>query len=183
MDEPLNRRNGAQGEGNPLGTAGFVVSLVGLVASCGLLSPIGAVMSLVAMSRRPNGLAIAGFVIGLVGSLWVLVAIVGIAVLGIGGAAAVIGLGPYIGVVKEQSAIGDALFEYWDSHGVFPASLDDLSGLPSELRTDHWGTAYRYEVTADGSGASVISDGPDKQPGTADDLRHEVVRWSGSARP
>ncbi len=60
---------------NSLGVAGFVVSLVGIL-SCGLLAPIGMVMSYVAMRRQSDGLAIAGFVIGLVGSLWLLVALI-----------------------------------------------------------------------------------------------------------
>lgn len=59
---------------NGLGTAGFIVSLVGFL-SCGFLSPIGLVLSLIALGRQPRGLAIAGFVLGLIGSIWLIVAL------------------------------------------------------------------------------------------------------------
>lgn len=62
-------------ETSGLGTAGFIVSLVGLV-SCGLLSPIGMVLSFCGMKKQPNGLAIAGFVIGLIGTLLVILSVV-----------------------------------------------------------------------------------------------------------
>ena len=50
---------------NGLGIAGFVLSLLGLV-SCGLLAPVGVVLSLFALRREPRGFAVAGLVIGLV---------------------------------------------------------------------------------------------------------------------
>lgn len=57
-----------------MGIAGFVLSLLGLV-SCGLLSPIGLILSWIGMYREPKGLAIAGFVMGLIGSFWLFVAL------------------------------------------------------------------------------------------------------------
>lgn len=78
---------------NSAGLAGFVISLVGLL-SCGLLSPVGLIISMMGLKREPKGLAIAGVVIGLVGSLWVIVALVFglfaviLAALGLGAAAA-----------------------------------------------------------------------------------------------
>jgi hypothetical protein len=50
---------------NRLGIAGFVLSLLGLI-SCGLLAPVGLVLSLVGVRKEPRGLAIAGAVISLV---------------------------------------------------------------------------------------------------------------------
>src|SRR5437773_6109506 len=58
---------------NGLGVAGFVTSLIGVV-TCGFLSPIGLLFSLVGLTRRPRGLAIAGTVLGALGSLWLFVA-------------------------------------------------------------------------------------------------------------
>lgn len=55
---------------NGLGLASFIVSILGLV-SAGILSPVGAVMGLIAIRREPRGFAIAGLVIGLVGSIWI----------------------------------------------------------------------------------------------------------------
>lgn len=57
---------------NGLGIAGFVVSLVGIVTG-GILSPIGLLLSLIALFRPPRGFAIAGLIIGLIGSLVLLV--------------------------------------------------------------------------------------------------------------
>lgn len=168
-DRPYSRNE----ESNPLGIAGFVVSLVGLVASCGLLSPIGAVLSLVAMSKRPKGLAIAGFVLGLIGSLWIVALIVGVVVLGVGGVAAMIGLGPVFEVAFDQAEIRNAMRDYRAEHGALPASLDDLTGLDPDVLTDHWGSAYRLEYTDNGETPVIISDGPDKQKGTDDDIRLE----------
>jgi hypothetical protein len=54
---------------NDLGLAGFIVSLLGLVLSGGLLCPVGLVLSAMALRREPRGFAVAGFVIGLVGTL------------------------------------------------------------------------------------------------------------------
>ena len=59
-----------QPDENGLGLASFIVSIIGLV-SAGILSPVGAVMGLIAIRREPRGFAIAGLVIGLVGSIWI----------------------------------------------------------------------------------------------------------------
>ncbi|HMN40185.1 MAG TPA: hypothetical protein PKE29_05020 [Phycisphaerales bacterium] len=74
---------------NGLGTAGFIVSLVGLMGTCGVLSPLGMVFSFIALFKRPRGLAIAGFILGLIGSIWLVVAVF---VIGIGVIAAAVGI-------------------------------------------------------------------------------------------
>jgi hypothetical protein len=56
---------------NGLGIAGFVVSLVGVVATCGLLAPLGLALSTLAMLRPRRGLATAGMILGLIGTTWV----------------------------------------------------------------------------------------------------------------
>lgn len=53
---------------NGLGVAGFVISLIGLL-TCGCISPLGAIFSFVGCFGQPKGLAIAGLIIGCVGSL------------------------------------------------------------------------------------------------------------------
>lgn len=58
---------------NGLGTAGFVCSLLGLL-TCGFLSPLGFLFSLFALLKAPRGMAIAGFILGAVGSVWLFVA-------------------------------------------------------------------------------------------------------------
>lgn len=54
---------------NGLGTAGFIVSLVGLFTG-GILSPLGLLLSFIALFRRPRGMATAGFIIGMIGSIF-----------------------------------------------------------------------------------------------------------------
>src|SRR5688572_31071314 len=57
---------------NGLGVAGLIVSIVGWL-TCGLLCPIGVLLSLFGLFKRPRGLAIAGLVVGLAGSLFLVV--------------------------------------------------------------------------------------------------------------
>lgn len=59
---------------NTLGLTGFILSIVGFM-SCGLLSPIGLLLSFIGLFKQPRAFAIAGFVIGLIGSLWLLIAL------------------------------------------------------------------------------------------------------------
>src|SRR5687767_6263757 len=58
-------------EKNVLGIVGFVTSILGLL-TCGVLAPIGFVLSLLAITKRPKGFALAGTVIGLLGCLLLL---------------------------------------------------------------------------------------------------------------
>lgn len=53
---------------NGTGVAGFVLSLGGLL-TCGILCPIGLVVSLIGLKNEPKGMAIAGSIIGGMGSL------------------------------------------------------------------------------------------------------------------
>lgn len=52
---------------NGVGLAGFVVSIIGLL-SCGSLSIIGLLISLCGLVKQPRGMAIAGTIIGALGS-------------------------------------------------------------------------------------------------------------------
>src|SRR3954471_6265213 len=81
---------------NNLGLAGFVTSLLGLL-SCGVLSPIGLLLSLIGLTKQPRGFAVAGTIIGLIGSVFLAVAGVGI-VLGL------MGLGAAAKTITEYAA-------------------------------------------------------------------------------
>lgn len=157
----------ASGENN-LGLAGFIVSLVGIV-SCGLLAPVGAVMSAVAMKREPRGFAIAGLVIGIVGSLWILAIAVAMAVVGAAGLALLFASGWHFGVMSDMVKITLAVSEHNDRHGSAPASLDELQ-LPSDTVTDPWGNQYLYELAPGGASFTLRSAGPDGQFDTGDDI-------------
>lgn len=58
-----------QAPSNGLGTAGFVVSLVGFV-TCGILCPLGLLLSFFGLLKPPRGMAVAGTILGGLGSLW-----------------------------------------------------------------------------------------------------------------
>jgi hypothetical protein len=107
------------------GPAGFVTSLVGLLFCCGFLSPIGFLFSVFALMKPPRGMAIAGTVLGAIGSLWLL----------IGGFAMVLGffgIGAAGGAVKNvaKRAITDqammnastAIRDYHAVKGALPAT-------------------------------------------------------------
>lgn len=145
---------------NGLGIAGFIVSIVG-VLSCGCLSPIGGLLSLVAVFRRPRGFAIAGVIIGALGT--VLLAFVGYVVVSMG----VLMGQPF----QDGMLVSDQLKEYRRAHaGATPQGWAELTGRDEPMQ-DEWGNAYHYRVLPDGKRIELASDGPDGQPKTTDDVR------------
>ena len=147
-------------ERNPLGLVGFILSL-----TC-LLSPIGLILSLVALLKRPRGFAIAGTLIG---------ALLTVVVVGVGYGfywAANAGRGAMaIGYIAVQSEILDEQIRaYMREAGSPPASLDQVE-LPPAAKIDPWGTEYRLVPAASPNGMlAIASAGPDGQFGTADDI-------------
>ncbi len=161
-------------ESNGLGLAGFICSLIGLI-SCGSLFPVGLVgllLSFIAMFKRPRGFAVAGFVIGLVANLWIIVAVVfvGLSVI-LAGAAAALGA-EQLEAGFEQAIIADRVAEYANNNGNYPSTLT-LLGMDTDTLEDPWGRTYRYEPAPDGGGFTLSSDGPDGVRGTADDIVRE----------
>ena len=157
---------------NGLGVAGFVLSLVGLI-SCGILSPIGLVLSFVALFKRPRGLAIAGVIIGLVGSICGLLSLIlgffsmVLGAVGIG--AGVAAAAPYIETEVRMAHVAEVVASHKNADGTVPSDLSALTELQAEDRTDHWGHMFRVVVTGPGK-FEVISDGPDGIAGTGDDI-------------
>lgn len=169
--------NNEQQETNALGLAGFIIALVGLFGTAGLLSPIGLILSLVALGREPKGFAIAGVVVGAIGSCGCIVgAILFVAapmvLFGVLAAVGIAGLaGGEIESAIEMGIIDVKIRSHRDETGALPASLDVLSNLRSETVTDPWGNTYVYERLEDGT-YRLYSMGPDGQAGTADDIVH-----------
>lgn len=155
---------------NGLGIAGFVVSIVGFLA-CPLIAPVGMIMSFVAMFREPRGFAIAGFVLGVLGSVWFLLIAVlfGAVLLVVGAAFAAHGF-QGVEATVEMIDVGNKVRQHERDTGSLPAGLGDLSGLSEDEKTDPWGTTYVYERTADGKTFTLKSAGKDTQPGTTDDI-------------
>lgn len=167
-------------QGNTLGLAGFICSLVGLTTG-GFLSPIGLILSLVALGREPRGFAIAGTIVGLLGSCGAIlfIAMGGLALLGITalGAAIAVSERERIEMAIDAAMLNGALESWRERDGALPATLADLS-LDGSTFTDPWGGTYRY-VIDDGAAAGyrLFSDGPDRLPETADDVDLEKGVW------
>ena len=132
-------------EQNGLGTASFVCSIVGLF-SAGILSLVGLILGAIAMRREPKGLAIAGFVIGLVGTLFgcivaaVLIAM--ISTLGMGlstGIMAMIYSQIEVGVTRIDDA-SEIIVKWEESHnGVLPSA----EAGNAALKAAGFGATYR----------------------------------------
>ena len=155
---------------NGMGLAGFIISLVGFCTG-GLLSPIGLVLSFIAMFRKPRGLAIAGFVIGLIGSIFtvVFIALVGIATI----VAVVTGLVAGRGALEttvDGLKIRDAVDAVHDDTGAWPTGVGELTGLDPDALQDRWGHPYHVEIDGDAGTLRIVSDGPDGQADTMDDI-------------
>ena len=83
---------------NGLGVAGFVTSLVSLLFTCGFLSPISLLLSLIGLTKKPRGFAIAG---SLISGLQLLL----ILIIGVGPILALVGLG--ISIREDQIELYD----------------------------------------------------------------------------
>lgn len=143
-----------RGGSNVLGIVGFILSFC--------LSPIGLLVSLFALMKPPRGFAIAGVVVGLIGTaLW-----------GLFGFGLVAGWS-YIKAafegVQDYSKLNEAIVLYHRDNGSYPVSLDVLN-LGTDVTTDPWGTPYRIVVAADGNSWQIISAGIDTTFETADDV-------------
>ena len=169
-------------ESNALGLAGFIISLVGLCAG-GALSPIGLILSLVALGKRPRGFAIAGVVLGLFGSCGIVLAVV-LAILapallvGIVGAAGLAGAFPQVAATFEMGRLNAAIEAYQDDTGALPMTLADLAldedaDEEDSLRVDPWDNPYVYTLAPNGLSYTLHSMGPDGVDGTADDIKVE----------
>lgn len=152
---------------NILGIVGFVFSILGLI-SCGLLAPVGLLLSFIALFKSPRGFAIAGTVISLIGTVffafWGFVMVLTFAGLkeaaeSAGGSLATIAV-----LAEARQAV-----EGERRAGATGEVLDDARGNEIAGRfTDGWNQPLRYE--RQGDTFRILSAGPDLQFGTADDI-------------
>ncbi|MFM7807022.1 MAG: hypothetical protein ACKPEA_03715 [Planctomycetota bacterium] len=157
--------------GNALGLAGFITSLFGVVMTAGFLCPVGLILSLVALRRQPRGFAIAGTVIGLLGSCGGCFAIaIGVPLLA-GGAVLLAALGfiagggvPALHTIDHMLQVRSAIETFEKANGKLPASLADLN-MPKDMLEDGWGTPLQYQTSQQGTTMkwTLQSAGPDRQ--------------------
>ena len=72
VSQPRKRRTGtrtANSGTNGIGLAGFIVSLAGLVLCILPACPVGLILSIIGIRRNPRGFAIAGLVLGIIGTV------------------------------------------------------------------------------------------------------------------
>jgi hypothetical protein len=166
-------------ESNTLGIAGFVCSLVGIVFTGGLLCPIGLILSLIAIGRRPRGFAIAGLILGLFGTCgWVLVFVVAgaaiLAALGLTIVAVALTETEKVEITGDMANMAIAIKSYEQDNDVLPATLDDLDLKPSTL-IDPWGRRYDYHFMETAPGFDIVSRGEDGTVNTPDDVHFTAL--------
>jgi hypothetical protein len=151
FDEPIAPQ---RGRANVLGIVGFVL------AFC--LPPLGLLLSIIAAFKAPRGFAIAGIIIGLIGT-----AIVAVVALGFGVAGKYVVSGMEF-VIDTQQISQSASAYASANNGAAPPDLATLQ-LPTDTTTDPWGQTYR--LTPGESGAwTLTSAGIDATWGTTDDI-------------
>lgn len=159
---PCRARNG-------LGTSGFILSLLGIL-TCGLLAPLALLVSLAGLLHRPRGLAVAGTVLSLFGSLWLLA---------ISAAAmqtyALVkpAVEPFTDEFQQTQATLQAatsasqeLLDYRRQHGDWPETA--VGQAIVGRYADAFGRPLRYTRVSEA--VLVISAGADGEFATADDL-------------
>lgn len=152
---------------NGLGVAGFITSLVG-IPSCGLLSPIGLLLSFFALFRRPRGFAIAGVVIGLFGTVLM-------AVWGLGFALMLIGIKQGVQTAAQSFETGEGAGR---AYTLIEKSRQETGSLPDDSigtelissQRDAWDNSYRYKKAGEDSFV-IISSGSDGEFDTGDDAK------------
>ncbi|MCA9282632.1 MAG: DUF4190 domain-containing protein [Phycisphaerales bacterium] len=148
----------AEPEKNVLGIVGFALSFC--------TGPIGLIISLIALTKRPKGFAIAGVIISLIST-----AVIGFVVLGGAWIFNKVG-GPMMAMVdlaKDLPQIQKGVSDYQAANnGALPPDLASL-GLDPAVTQDAKGNPYGYTANADGSGWKIIWSGNDGALGTADD--------------
>lgn len=155
---------------NPLGIAGFITAIVGWV-TCGLLCPIGLILSLFALGKPPRGFAIAGAIIGAVGSLFLLVVGLGIILAALGiGAAASMGFGGFMQeVVFTQT--GQAVVDHYNDHNQQLPTQAEFDQIVQTQGIQAHGQAPRYNpMPEDPRAFEITLPGADGQFDTADDV-------------
>lgn len=150
---------------NVMGLGGFVVALLGIIG-WGIVSPAAAVLSGLALRREPRGFAWAGLVLGVLGSIWLLL-------VGVGAIASAMGIDAHARTQQTQQRAGEAMQaiqNYVREHGRLPTP--EVAASLLEGHADAWGHPLHYSVIGPHTFV-VISAGPDGKPHTADDVHYD----------
>ncbi|MFT5423362.1 MAG: FAD/FMN-containing dehydrogenase [Phycisphaerales bacterium] len=160
-------------ESNGAGFWGFILSLLGVTCCVGTcFSWVGLVVSLVGLTKKPRGFAIAGVVLGAVGTTG------GIALWGTVARPATRWAGQ-MGLVEIRTAASiwnaeKLVIDRFESTGTLPTSLAEVTD-GSLVYVDQWGTDLGYRASTSGEGYSLHSAGPDTAWGTGDEISYTVL--------
>jgi hypothetical protein len=159
---------------NGLGVAGFIISLIGLLVTGGILCPVGLLLSFIALFKRPRGFAIAGTVIGAIGTL------IPLAIFLIFGATVLTCLGAAGAVAAADASTTTALSQadttiqnHYRSNGVLPGDFEG-NNLIDSIRDGRSKRLRYYQLGA--TTYEIRSSGMDGSFNTSDDrVRSNVV--------
>ncbi len=157
---------------NGIGITGFVVSLSGLLLCAGFLCPIGLLLSLIGLGKEPRGFAIAGTIIGLLGSLIALFIVLAIAgVISTGGSMFNFFSSQWQTQMTMDSASWEIDRHYTNNNNTLPDQATGTGIIANNGYYDDWGMLLEYRpVTGSTSDYEIVSAGPDMQFGTNDDI-------------
>ncbi len=141
---------------NLMGLIGFILSLVAFI-TCGILSPIALIVSVIGLFKPPRGFAVAGTILSLIGSVFLLL----------------VGLGTVMafmaGDIISVEAGREAIVQRVGPGGVAPTDAEGQAMIDAELGdAERFFTVPQYRRVSDTS-FQLVMPGEDGQFGTADD--------------
>jgi len=152
-DNAYSQYDDAKKESNPLGIVGFVFSIL-----C-VTSPLGLLISLIALFKNPKGFAIAGTILGIIGT----VIIGGVVFLAVAFGMLIF---PVIALSIDMSKMKVEIESYVQANQTIPESLDDIGWTG----TDPWENDYVYTIDSENQVWTLRILGPDGVAETDDDL-------------
>ena len=172
QDMPPAGEPPAAGQKNTWGLIGFILSLVALI-TCGVLSIVSLIVSVVGLFKRPKGFAIAGTLISLVGL--VLLVMVGAGII-----AGLLGLQQFGGQAVALEAAKTDIPAFYAQHDRLPTKDEvdrmiqaAMAQAPEFVRSE-FKDNYEYEVLSPKS-VRLTFPGFDDQIGNDDDISETIT--------
>jgi len=160
---------------NGMAIAGFVLSIIGFFTCC-ITSPVGLILSIIGMKKTDQqGLAIAGLVLGILGTLGFIgmVAYFIVVMVFLGGVAfwakdTIASQSERIQTVQSINLASTEIERHVSRTRSLPTNSQGTSMI--SRHRDSWHRTLKYERSGTNR-YEIISSGPDKQFGTRDDIK------------
>ncbi|MEE9391513.1 MAG: DUF4190 domain-containing protein [Planctomycetota bacterium] len=161
---------------NVIGIISIIVGVLALLCTCGVFSPLGLLLGFVGWFFEPKGTAIAGMVLGAIGTVVLVIAIM----------SKVLETATELGNRREEAEVAAATAKSAEETRLtitkiakeFRAAHESPDTLPKTFASqdlDAWGRVIQYQSSP--RGFSLRSAGPDARLGTADDVRVQELYW------